>query len=79
MVVGKGGEGFEEEQKSNCPAFCDKEGYMLKVQAVESIMHPILRQLQKQKEFLNYTPSKIEVENRSAVFGRLGEEQRIRH
>ena len=59
---------LRRESKSNCPAFCDEEGYMLKVQAVESVMHPVLRTLQKQKEFFNDIPTKLEVEKSYRCF-----------
>ena len=38
------------EEKTECPAFCDKEGYMLRSQDVERVFQPILKDLQKQTD-----------------------------
>ena len=37
---------LKEEGKTNCPDFCDMEGYMLSAAAIESVLHTILEEIQ---------------------------------
>ena len=37
---------LKEEGKTNFPAFCEMEGYMLSVTAIESVFRPILEDIQ---------------------------------
>ena len=53
---------FRRERKKNCPAFCDEAGFMLSAKDIEGVMHPILRKLQKTKEYSNDIPNKLEIE-----------------
>ena len=41
---------LKEEGKTNCPVFCDMEGYMLSTAAIESVFHPILEEIQIQRD-----------------------------
>ena len=36
---------LKEEGKTNCPVFCDMEGYILYAAAIESVFHPILEEI----------------------------------
>ena len=37
---------LKSEKKTNCPAFCDEEGYQLSAGDIERVFHPILEELQ---------------------------------
>ena len=52
---------------------------MMKVQAVEGVMHPVLRTLQKQKEFLMTSRPNSTSKNHFVALDRLDEELRILH
>ena len=56
------------EEKTECPAFCDKEGYMLRSQDVEKVFQPILKDLQKTNRFGNDIPAKLDIEKSCRCF-----------
>ena len=51
----------EEGNVSNCPAFCDEEGYMLTSANLEAIMHPILKSMQSMRLFEESIPVGLDV------------------
>jgi hypothetical protein len=53
---------LKEENKKGCPAFCDSEGYMLKSDDIERILHPILNLLQGSSGLEQSLPRGIDVE-----------------
>ena len=34
------------EKKTNCPAFCNEDGYQLSARDIERVFHPVLEELQ---------------------------------
>ena len=59
---------LEKEKRKKGPAFCDERGFMLSSQAVEGVMHAILRTMQKTKKFADDIPPKLEVEKTFRCF-----------
>ena len=51
----------EEGNTSNCPAFCDEEGYMLTSASLEAVMHPILEEMQGMRRFEESIPVGLDV------------------
>ena len=59
---------LEKEKRKKGPAFCDERGFMLSSQAVEGVMHVILRTMQKTKKFADDIPLKLDVEKSFRCF-----------
>ena len=55
---------LKNENLSNCPAFCDEKGYLLGVDDIEEIMHPVLAKLQGTPELAGVLPEGIVVEEK---------------
>ena len=49
------------EGKTGCPAFCDKNGYLLTLADLEATMHPLLEVLQKDDSFPGVIPRGVNV------------------
>ena len=41
---------LKTEERTNCPEFCDEEGYMLSSSSIESVFHPILEEIQYHRD-----------------------------
>ena len=54
---------LKEEEKLEGPAFCDKEGFMLSPVDVESVLHPILEEMQTDEKFTQWLPRGLKVED----------------
>ena len=52
------------EQLTNCPAFCDTNGYLLSVTDIEEIIHPILEELQGRGDLEGVLPSNMDVQEK---------------
>jgi len=48
---------LEFEDRRNCPAFYNEEGYKLEVRKVEKVFHPILRSIQRDVNLPDLIPS----------------------
>ena len=59
---------LKKEKRRKGPAFCDEHGFVLGPQAVEEVMHDILRTMQKTKEFADDIPAKLEIEKSFRCF-----------
>ena len=53
---------LREEGKTNCPAFCDEEGYQLSTLDLEAVMHPVIRKLQSDPAYPDAVPAGLNVE-----------------
>ena len=53
---------LRKEGKTDCPAFCDEEGFQLAMSDIEAIMHPVLKNLQKDRSFKDVIPKGLDVE-----------------
>ena len=64
------------EDKTNCPAFCDDEGFQLTTSDLEAVMHPILMKLQNDEAFPDVVLAGmvVDVEYRMARSLRRGSE-----
>ncbi len=49
------------EGKTDCPAFCDDEGYQLYASTLESVIHPILRKMQRDPSHKDVIPPSLDV------------------
>ena len=61
------------ENKKECPAFCDEEGFILNSRDVEKVMHPIIESLQGSFGLEQSLPKGIDVE----TFYRCGRSFRL--
>ena len=52
---------LKSEKRTNCPAFCDEEGYLLQASTLEGVIHPILREMQGTKQHRDEIPSTLDV------------------
>ena len=52
---------LKQERKSNCPAFCDEDGYLLRATDLEGVIHPILKEMQNAPEHLDVIPRSLDV------------------
>ena len=52
------------ENLKNCPAFCDEKGYLLSVDSIEDVMHPVLKELQGTRGLEAILPEGISVEEK---------------
>jgi hypothetical protein len=50
------------EGKTNCPAFCDEDGYQLSTGDLEAVMHPVIRKLQADPSQPDVVPAGLNVE-----------------
>ena len=41
---------LKAEGSTNCPEFCDEEGYMISASAIESLFYPILEEIQEHRD-----------------------------
>jgi hypothetical protein len=55
---------LKEENLAKCPAFCDERGYLLSVDDIEEIMHPVLVSLQGTPELAGVLPEGIVVKEK---------------
>ncbi len=51
----------EEGNTTDCPAFCDSEGYMLTATSLESVLHPILEDMQSKGKHTEQVPAGLDV------------------
>ena len=67
---------LKREGKTDCPAFCDEEGYQLSMSDIEAVMHPVLKDLQRDRDYKDVIPRglNVEVEFRLARSLRRGAE-----
>ena len=54
---------LKREKKRGCPAFCDKDGFILTSSDVERVMHPILSMLQGGPGLEQALPRGIDIES----------------
>ena len=59
---------YREEGRSDSPAFCDKEGYMLTSGDIERVFHPFLIEMQGEERFGEYLPRGLKVEEHYLCF-----------
>ena len=52
---------LDKEDRKNCPAFCDLDGYQLSQSDMERVFHPILEQMQNDGTFSRDLPVGMEV------------------
>ena len=52
---------LRSERRTNGPAFCDEEGYLLQASAVEEVIHPILIEMQSIPRYKDEIPSSLDV------------------
>ena len=52
---------LRREGKSACPAFCDEEGFQLYASALEVVIHPILKKMQKDPLHKDVIPKSLDV------------------
>lgn len=52
---------LQTEQKHNCPAFCDVDGYALRALDIEAVFHPILANMQLEEHFSKFLPQGLNV------------------
>ncbi len=53
---------LKSEGKTNCPAFCDIDGFQLSMSDFEAVMHPMLKRLQNDPSYRDVIPRGLDVE-----------------
>ena len=56
------------EQKHNCPAFCDVDGFALRASDIEAVFHPILADMQLEDRFSEFLPRGLDVREHYMCF-----------
>ena len=54
---------LKKEALQNCPAFCDKDGFMLSSSDIEAVFHPILTDIQMEGRFPESLPEGLKIED----------------
>ena len=52
---------LKQEGKTNCPAFCDRDSYLLRPSDIEGVIHPILREMQDLPKYHDVIPRSLDV------------------
>lgn len=52
---------LRDEERTNGPAFCDEEGYLLQASTLEDIIHPILMEMQTIPKYKDEIPPSLDV------------------
>ena len=52
---------LKDEGKTDCPAFCDEEGYILYASVLEEVIHPILKRMQTDPLHRDVIPGSLDV------------------
>ena len=52
---------LDQEERTNCPAFCDEEGYQLTPRCMEDVFHPILERMQLNPKYAEEIPPGLDV------------------
>lgn len=52
---------LDQEDKKDCPAICDEEGYQLTAQSIEEVFHPILERMQSIPKYAEELPVGMDV------------------
>ena len=53
---------LRRERLEECPAFCDKEGFMLLLSDIEAVFHPFLTDIQLEDRFPEVLPQGLRIE-----------------
>jgi len=59
---------LQTERKTQCPAFCDEEGYMLSSSDIEGVFHPYLKEMQEEDRYAELIPRGLTVEENYLCF-----------